>query len=92
MGGRVFRKHPGLPFKQIVQCQQTRHPFVKTALAEEQYVWMDDSWRTLKLNARIGEISNITRNLIGQCQATLPKLVARHRPRSLHGQWLSNGD
>ena len=50
MGGRVFRKHPDLPRKQIVQCKATRHPFIRTAMADEQYVWADGQWRALTVN------------------------------------------
>ena len=38
MCGRVLRKHPGLAFKQVVQCEQTRHPFPRTATPAEQYL------------------------------------------------------
>ena len=33
MAGRVLRKHPDLPYKQIVQCTKTRWPFLRTAAA-----------------------------------------------------------
>ncbi len=33
MAGRALRKFDGLPVKQIVQCQNTPHPFLKTATA-----------------------------------------------------------
>ena len=84
MGGRVFRKHVKFPFKQIVQCKETRHPFVKTAMADEQYVWSEEEWRTLKLNQQIEAISNHARSLISRSQACLPKLVTTHRSRSTH--------
>ena len=47
MCGRVLRKHPAVPFKQIVQCRQTRWPFVRTAAAAAQFTWQDDEWRSL---------------------------------------------
>jgi len=80
MGGRVFRKHADLPFKQIVQCRRTPHPFIKTALPAEQYVWSDGQWRSLKMNGQIEAISGVSRRAIAAAPAPLPKLVAMHRP------------
>ncbi len=39
MGGRVFRTHPDLPFKQIVQSRATKWPFTRIAAARRQYLW-----------------------------------------------------
>ena len=86
MGGRAFRKHPDFPFKQIVQCKKTPHPFVKTAMADEQYVWIDGRWGSLKLNRRIEEITSMARKMIAQSEAELPKLVASNR-RSSAALW-----
>ena len=83
MAGRVFRKCAAHPFKQIVQCKRTRHPFVKTAFADEQYVWTDDGWQTLKLNRRIAAISHVARQAIAQSETVLPKLLVQHRQRPL---------
>ena len=86
MAGRVFRQHRAIPFKQIVQCRRTRHPFVKTALADEQYTWTDEGWQTLKLNRRIAAISDIARQAIAQAQTELPQIVAQHRQRPMPWQ------
>jgi len=83
MAGRVFRKHADHPIKQVVQCKKTPHPMIKTAMADEQYSWMDSTWRTLKLNARIAEISNNARRMIAGAKVKLPKIVAAHRARPL---------
>lgn len=83
MGGRVFRKHPALRHKQIVQCKNTRHPFVKTAMADEQYVWVDGGWRSLSLNQEISAISDRARHVIARAQVQLPELVAAHKTRPL---------
>lgn len=82
MGGRVFRKHPEIPFKQIVQCQETRHPFVKTAQPEEQYVWSGGRWRSLRMNAELAQISRNALRRIAGTDVQLPQLVKMHRPRS----------
>lgn len=76
MCGRVFRKHPSHAFKQVVQCQQTPHPILKTAAAIEQYVWAGDQWNSLKMNRQIEAISQRSRRLIAGTQVRLPKLVA----------------
>jgi superfamily II DNA or RNA helicase len=89
MGGRVFRKHPRLPFKQIVQCKETRHPFVKTALADEQYVWMEEDWRTLKLNEHLAAISHNSLRLIAASPVELPKFVTRNRAKPNRWQFRS---
>ncbi len=89
MGGRVFRRHPDLPFKQIVQCKQTRHPFLKTAMADEQYIWLDGVWRTLKVNQRIAAITQRSRQVIARSQAQLPELVAQHVTRDF---WAEQGE
>lgn len=86
MGGRVFRKHPELPRKQIVQCAQTRHPFSKTARAQVQYVWNEGEWRSLQVNPRIEGIARQSRRLIADAVVTLPKLVAANRRRGA-GWW-----
>jgi hypothetical protein len=86
MGGRVFRRHADFPFKQIVQCKQTRHPFLKTAMADEQYIWLDGSWRTLQVNQRIAAITQRSRAAIARSQAELPQLVAQHRTRDFWAQ------
>jgi superfamily II DNA or RNA helicase len=81
MGGRVFRQHPLLPFKQIVQCKDTRHPFVKTADAAEQYVWMNEEWRTLKVNEQLNAISQNSLRVIASAPAELPQFVLKNRPQ-----------
>ncbi|MEK6239126.1 MAG: helicase-related protein, partial [Planctomycetales bacterium] len=81
MGGRVFRRHPDIDFKQVVQCQKTRHPFVKTAVPEEQYVWSDGAWRTLKINSHLAAVSRNALKKIANTQVELPRLVMMNRPR-----------
>lgn len=79
MGGRVFRQHPSLPIKQIVQCRRTRHPFIKTAMADEQYVWTDEGWQTLTLNRCIAEVSDRVRRVVAMRDTPLPKVVVQNR-------------
>ena len=81
MAGRVFRQHAADPLKQVVQCKETRHPMVKTALAEQQFVWNGGAWQTLHVNARIDAITELSRKLIARGRVELPELVAAHRQR-----------
>lgn len=64
MCGRVFRKHPNLPIKQVVQCKATRHPMTATAEAAEQYVWLEGAWKTLQRNRQIDAICQRMREMI----------------------------
>ncbi len=61
MAGRVFRKHAGEPVKQVVQCIATRHPLVKTAMADQQFVWTADGWQSLTENSQIAAIAEVSR-------------------------------
>jgi len=87
MCGRVFRKHPGHAFKQVVQCQSTPHPMLKTAAAVEQYAWSADGWQSLKLNRQIEAISLRARRMIANTNVKLPKLVAALR--DTRAEWAS---
>ena len=79
MAGRVFRRHAEHPFKQIVQCRDTRHPFSKTAAPDEQYAWMADGWRTLKLNRHLEAVTARSLRLLAAAPASLPELVVQNR-------------
>ena len=82
MCGRVFRRHPDLPWKQIVQCEQTRHPFGRTARPAEQYLWTDGQWRSLRPNRRLDELSIRMRGLMAaSSSARLPQFVVNRRER-----------
>ncbi|MBY0526610.1 MAG: DEAD/DEAH box helicase family protein [Gemmataceae bacterium] len=77
MCGRAFRKHPSLPFKQIVQCQKTRWPFVRTAAAAMQYTRVDGEWRSLQAHSGIDRITGRTLHALARIEVTLPPLIAR---------------
>jgi superfamily II DNA or RNA helicase len=81
MCGRVLRKHPELPFKQIVQCRRTKWPFVRTAGAALQYAWVDGDWRTLEANPNINAISTRTLCALAQIQVELPRYVQQRLDR-----------
>jgi len=85
MAGRVLRKHPDFPFKQIVQCGKTPWPFQRTAGAAAEFVWKDDEWRSLQANPLIGEVNGRTLKMLAQVKVEMPQFLARHagqvRPR-----------
>ncbi len=88
MGGRAFRKHPELAFKQIVQCAQTRHPFPRTATPVEQYLWSeaDGGWRSLKVNRQIDAMTARMQSLIAVSRSELPKMLGKPAIQIVQGR------
>jgi superfamily II DNA or RNA helicase len=80
MCGRVLRKYPALPFKQIVQCQKTRWPFPRTATAALQYTWVDGEWRSLQVNPRISALNCAMLHALARIEVQLPACLQRSRP------------
>ena len=79
MAGRVLRRHPDHPYKNVVQCAQTRHPMTKTAWAAEQYLWSENSWRMLKINKQINDVCRKMQSLLCHTRQALPDTIAKHR-------------
>lgn len=75
MCGRVFRLHPEVPIKQIVQCAATRHPMTGTAEAVEQYVWLEGAWKSLTKNSQIDAICQRMRELVIARQPKVRSIV-----------------
>jgi superfamily II DNA or RNA helicase len=75
MAGRVLRKHPDEPVKQVVQSIGTRWPFARTATPAQQYVWTNDGWRTLEPNPLIHQVSVRTMQALARTNVTLPAYV-----------------
>ncbi|TWU56990.1 Reverse gyrase [Rubripirellula tenax] len=84
MAGRVLRTSHRVPKKQVVQCRHTRHPMMRTAMPEEQYLWTDDGWRSIRANARLDEMAMIARRRVAKADVKLPPLIAMHRSRQRH--------
>src|SRR5262249_53445964 len=87
MAGRVLRKHPALPFKQIVQCQKTPWPFLRTAAAAAavQYTGVSGDWRSLQVNPFIDQVNGRALQAVAQINIELPKFLTQRgeRPRRL---------
>jgi len=81
MCGRVLRKHSAVPVKQIVQCSQTRWPFVRTAVAAAQFAWQHGEWRSLSLNPRINEVAGRTMRALARTRVALPGILGQPAER-----------
>lgn len=98
MAGRVLRKHPNEPVKQIVQCTRTRWPFQRTAKAAQAFTWTDDAWRSLTVNAGLQEVNGKMLQALAKIEVTLPPLLARQansrrrRSRREETAWQNFGD
>lgn len=68
MAGRVFRKHKGTPYKQIVQCMKTKYPFPRHAKPQEQWKLEGGVWRSLIMNSKIEKIAAQSLKLISQAK------------------------
>ncbi|MHA2082972.1 MAG: DEAD/DEAH box helicase [Planctomycetota bacterium] len=82
MGGRAFRQHPDLQYKQIVQSKNTRWPLIKTAMPAEQYVWSRNQWMALKVNPHLNSINTAARRLIARTAVEMPKFVLSRKGRT----------
>lgn len=75
MCGRAFRKFPGIPHKNIVQSDDTKWPFIKSADPLYQYIWKNKEWLGLQTN----DLANVVRNNVMQALAKtdvkLPSLL-----------------
>lgn len=75
MSGRALRKYDGIPAKQIVQCQQTPYPFLKTATPRQQYLWQCGEWRSLKINPMLNLCNANVRRAIARTEVVLPRYL-----------------
>lgn len=81
MGGRVLRKHSDIPVKQMVQCQDTRHPFVKTARARTAWVQVEGEFRSLTKNEHIDETARHYARQVVHAQSALPAFVLKRKSK-----------
>lgn len=88
MAGRVFRKSSFIPFKNVVQCKDTKWPFLKTALPVIQYIRKGDEWRTIGSNDNVRCASRNVIKSLAHINVQLPKILTekkekqrRHRDR-----------
>jgi len=77
MAGRVFRIHPDLPRKQVVQSKLTRWPCLKTAMSKVQYSWQNGEWLSLTINPKIDLMAQNARMAIASTTVSLPNLLLK---------------
>ena len=77
MAGRAFRKFEGVEYKQVVQSKNTDWPIIRTAIPDEQYQWSVDSWRMLKINPAIEQITQNCRMAIASMDVKLPPMLGK---------------
>jgi superfamily II DNA or RNA helicase len=86
MAGRVLRKHPALPIKQIVQCPRTRWPFPRTAAPALQFAWTGSAWRSLQINPLINQVNGRMLQALARTEVTLPAWLVNKQPRQRRGR------
>jgi superfamily II DNA or RNA helicase len=88
MAGRVFRIHPDLPVKQVVQSKVTRWPCLKTAMPKIQYSYENGEWMSLTINPKIDEMTHNSRRAIASAVVDIPAYIlnkqakGRRKPRA----------
>jgi len=75
MAGRVFRIHPDLPVKQVVQSKVTRWPCLKTAMPKIQYSYENGEWMSLTINPKIDEMTHNSRRAIASAVVDIPVYI-----------------
>lgn len=81
MAGRVFRIHPDLPRKQVVQSKVTRWPCLKTAMSKVQYSWENGEWKSLTINPMIEEMTNRSRVAIAIAKIDMPSFITKKQEK-----------
>lgn len=87
MGGRVFRQHPNISSKKIVQSDNTGWPFMKTAMPIQQFKWIDDSWRALKVNPEIENVNSLAMMAIATAEISIPKFITDRKEKGINKRW-----
>lgn len=75
--GRVLRKDPnnGKKVANIVQSEETWYPYTKVAKASEEFVWQDESWRSISASELMEKMSQIVRERILTLPIMLPSYL-----------------
>ena len=93
MTGRVLRKHEDISWVNIIQSQETKYPFTRTASAERQFVRIDDEWRSIRADSkRIKETACKALMAIATTKIFLPPLVLKNNIIKKQTYWGWGGD
>ena len=91
MGGRVLRKCDSIPTKQIIQCQDTHHPFVKTARAHASYIQVGSEFRSLSRNDNVDKIAQQMAAKVLAAECSMPEFITRNQKKVIRGADLEEG-
>lgn len=82
MCGRVLRLCPGMEAKQIVQCKDTRHPFVRTARPRASFVQVGGEFLSLTASSDVEETARRYAKAVVMAEVSMPDfLLKRKDPR-----------
>lgn len=79
MAGRVLRTHPDIPVKQIVQSQQTKWPFSRTARPVEHLTWKNEQWLGVGSSGKADLIALDTIRQLSTIDVKLPQFITRSK-------------
>jgi superfamily II DNA or RNA helicase len=91
MGGRVLRKCDSIPTKQIIQCQDTHHPFVKTARAHASYIQVGSEFRSLSRNDNVDKIAQQMAAKVLAAECSMPEFITKNQKKVIRGADLEEG-
>jgi len=79
MCGRVFRKHAGIQFKQIVQSKMTHWPIQRTAAPAHASVWVpeENEWRSYAQSEAIEKVSMRVCITLAHTKTSMPTYIQK---------------
>lgn len=79
MCGRVFRKHAGIQFKQIVQSKMTHWPIQRTAAPAHASVWLpeENEWRSYAQSEAIEKVSMRVCITLAHTKTSMPTYIQK---------------
>lgn len=94
MAGRVFRKYPGIEFKQVVQSKMTHWPIQRTASPALACVWLPDEkeWRSYAQSEAIENVSMHVCVTLAKIQTSMPAFITKKMEKKGRRRRQSNAD
>jgi len=78
----VFRKHPDIPLKAVVQCRRAPVPFPRIAKPMEQHVLQDGRWRSLGPTRELDAVVARMRGIAARGAVDMPTFLAKFGGRA----------
>lgn len=82
MAGRAFRQFADYPFKQIVQSVNTKWPIQRTATPQEQLIWMDECWRSVKASTLANEVQARALRTVAMNRVQMPDFIEKRKGKT----------